>query len=227
MCTEGVNEDFCELDKNSACTKLQSLLKTNSGNKRNRIELQTAYVDAKFDLFSQKLSLGRNIHPLSKSEEKVMKRHHWKCKGEIESSLLKPLPTYNLPVNFSFINWHRIRPFFYIVIEQALNVDLNCKYVQEIGDTLIALFEEKHISALEAESLLRDWGIRPVQSRLAIFHIWNALVSINLKEGVPSLVLQCERELRAQIMSSCNYSKACSMAFNYQSKHPFFCSCIK
>jgi len=55
-----------------------------------------------------------------------------------------------------------------------------------------------------------------VKVRLTISFLWNILIeSSKSSKGVPSMIIQCEKEVRDGILSSCEYAEACAMASKY------------
>ncbi|KAG0326417.1 hypothetical protein BGZ99_009558 [Dissophora globulifera] len=109
---------------------------------------------------------------------KVMRKHHWECKTQIERHLRNNLPTvFSLKIARDRIDWRKVAPYVAMMIQAAFRMDINHHLLPIIGSTLCALLEHKNLSALACEDLLVSWGLTELDARRFTSHLWEFMVA--------------------------------------------------
>ncbi|KAG0326419.1 hypothetical protein BGZ99_009560 [Dissophora globulifera] len=91
---------------------------------------------------------------------KVMRKHHWECKTQIERYLRNNVLTvFSLKIARGRIEWRRVVPYAAMMIQafKAFQMDINHHHLPIIESTLCGLLEHKNLSALACEDLLVIW----------------------------------------------------------------------
>jgi len=129
----------------------------------------------------------------------------------------EPLPHYQFPLDRSRINFTRLRPYVYVLLQMALEAQRLTPFPQILGETLLAYLQPvNEISAIEAEQKLCEWGIPEFKSRLLISHLWLVMLSAaDSLYGVAPIVLKAESEVRLGYKSAREYAVASEQALKY------------
>ncbi|KAG0314284.1 hypothetical protein BGZ97_009435 [Linnemannia gamsii] len=112
------------------------------------------------------------------SQLKIMRKHHWECRTEIEQHLKRHIPTaFSLKIVRSRIDWERVAPYITLMIQAAFEMDIQSPHLPVIGTTLCALLEHKDLGGLASEDLLMSWGLSGVNARRFTSHVWEVMVA--------------------------------------------------
>ncbi|KAF9342937.1 hypothetical protein BGX26_006589, partial [Mortierella sp. AD094] len=113
-----------------------------------------------------------------KSQLKIMRKHHWECRLEVEHNLKRNLPTiFSLKIARTKIDWEKVAPYVTLMIQAAFEMDIDHSHLPVIGTTLCVLLEQKDLSAKACEELLASWGLTELDARRFTNHLWELLVS--------------------------------------------------
>ncbi|KAF9908553.1 hypothetical protein EC991_009698 [Linnemannia zychae] len=130
---------------------------------------------------------------------KIMRKHHWECRAEIEQQLKHNVPTaFSLKIVRSRIDWERVTPYISLMIQAAFEMDIQNPHLPVIGTTLASLLEHKDLSGLDCEELLMSWGLTGIDARRFTSHLWEIMVaaageaSVRGGKGFGMLVRQLE-----------------------------------
>lgn len=189
---------------------------------RFRSSLDQSYQSygAYYDNMSQKLQFHHQPqNKVEKKRLKLLRRSHWNTLQTLNTRLAQVPPGYNLKVNFARVNFSRLRPYFYLLVQQCLF----CEDTTEkrwrphtfsclVTETLMALFTSCNITPEEAERKMQEWGARPVRARQCISHMWNIIVKSSLSNGVAQEVVDCEQQVFRKKLSVVDYAYACFLA---------------
>jgi len=117
--------------------------------------------------------LGFHHQPWNKVEKKnlkLLRKAHWNTCQELNARLAQLPPGYSLKVDFTRVNFNRLRPYFYLLVHQCFfYADPSDKpwkptpFSCLVAETLIAFFTTGNTSPSEAEQRMQDWGGRPVR----------------------------------------------------------------
>ncbi|KAF9170293.1 hypothetical protein BGX21_005157 [Mortierella sp. AD011] len=113
-----------------------------------------------------------------KSQLKIMRKHHWECRIEVEHNLKRNLPTiFSLKIARTKIDWEKVVSYVTLMIQAAFEMDIDHIHLPVIGTTLCLLLEKRGLSAKACEELLASWGLTELNARRFTNHLWELLVS--------------------------------------------------
>ncbi|XP_078352016.1 uncharacterized protein LOC144636702 isoform X1 [Oculina patagonica] len=196
--------------------------KGNDWRYKSSIDQSYKQYGAYYDNVSKKLQVQHEPH--TKAEKKTLKllrRAHWNSCQVLKSRLSQLPSSYSLNVNFARVNYNRLRPYFYLLVQQCFFCVVDPAESQWrptpfsclVADTLIAFFINCNITPVEAEKKMQDWGARSVRVRQCISHMWNIIVKSSLSTaGVAQEVMNCEKQVFAKKLCAVDYAYACSLA---------------
>lgn len=171
----------------------------------------------------RKKKLDFHYQPRNKVEKKnfkLLRRAHWNACQELKVRLAQIPPGYSVKVDFTRVNFNRLRPYFYLLVHQCFFHQEPCEkrwkptsFSCQVVETLIALFTAENVTSVEAESKMEDWGGSPIKVRQCISHMWNIIVKSSLSvSGVAEEVVNCESKVFAKKLSAVDFAYACSLA---------------
>ncbi|KAG0249769.1 hypothetical protein BG011_008975 [Mortierella polycephala] len=113
-----------------------------------------------------------------KMQLKAMRKHHWECGTEIERQLKRNVPTaFSLKITRSRIDWDKVAPYVALMIQAALEMNIEDQHLPVLGTTLCALLEHKELTALACEELLVSWGLTTIDARRFTSHLWEVMIA--------------------------------------------------
>ncbi|KAF9203048.1 hypothetical protein BGZ49_006859 [Haplosporangium sp. Z 27] len=122
--------------------------------------------------------LNKPATPRQKAQLKIMRKHHWECRSEIEQNLRRNMPTvFSLNITRTKIDWEKIMPYITLMIQAAFEIDVDHEHLPVLGITLCIYLEQKQLSATACEELLSSWGLTELNARRFTHHLWDVLVS--------------------------------------------------
>ncbi|KYR01016.1 hypothetical protein DLAC_02097 [Tieghemostelium lacteum] len=164
-----------------------------------------------------KLNSNNNTTKIAKTELKMLKKYHWRLKSMIDSTLSEYPFIYSQNISKD-INYHRFRPFLYLLLKPILNLDINNRWLMTIGNTLISILQSGAIkSPTKLELLLHQWGINEINSRKLIVLIWKYLNEKSITKGssISKIILKCESEVKSNELNSVLYANCLMSALEY------------
>ncbi|KAF8929870.1 hypothetical protein BGZ58_008620 [Dissophora ornata] len=155
-------------------TKMSTYSTNESGASGEKVEQWYITNKARLEPLTRRLIvLSKPTTVRQRGQLKMMRKHHWQCRSEIEQQLKRNMPmAFSLRVVKSRIDWDRITPYITLMIQAAFEMDIEHEHLPVIGTTLCTLLEHKDLGGLACEELLVSWGLSEINARRLTSHVW-------------------------------------------------------
>ncbi|KAF9104624.1 hypothetical protein BGX27_010010 [Mortierella sp. AM989] len=119
-----------------------------------------------------------------KAQLKIMRKHHWECRLEIEQQLKRNIPAmFSLKVARTKIDWEKVAPYIALMLQAAFDMDIGHDHLPTIGTTLCIQLEQRDLSAIACEKMLASWGLTELDARRFTYHLWE--ISTDAERPLP------------------------------------------